>query len=289
MFTKMSDGTKEEWEHISQEHAPHIMDMPTRVIEMLKQLEGLSLGFGTNQLHHALQTATMAKRAGAEDEMVLISLIHDMGKVVNVPNHGQICAEIIKPYVSDDAYNIIRTHQDFQGEHYYHYLGKPRDLRKNYENESWYEKAKQFTDEWDQAAFDPEYDTEPLEYFIPLIQKFFSFPKDVWLSSRLIASAFPNQIFNIICPWLLFLGAFVYVQYPTCTLRGLLTHESPGDMEPERPNDWRHRPWPRHALLWVVRGNGKAGHNLRFHREEFPSVPARLFPEIPFRGYPKES
>ena len=44
MFTKMSDGTKEEWEHISQEHAPHIMDMPTRVIEMLKQLEGLSLG-----------------------------------------------------------------------------------------------------------------------------------------------------------------------------------------------------------------------------------------------------
>ena len=45
MFTKMSDGTKEEWEHISQEHAPHIMDMPTRVIEMLKQLEGLALGF----------------------------------------------------------------------------------------------------------------------------------------------------------------------------------------------------------------------------------------------------
>ena len=28
MFTKMSDGTREEWEHISQEHAPHIMDMP---------------------------------------------------------------------------------------------------------------------------------------------------------------------------------------------------------------------------------------------------------------------
>ena len=41
MFKKMSDGTREEWEHISQEHAPHIMDMPSRVIEMLKQLEGL--------------------------------------------------------------------------------------------------------------------------------------------------------------------------------------------------------------------------------------------------------
>ena len=52
MFTKMSEGTKEEWEHISQEHAPHIMDMPTRVIEMLKQLEGLSLGFGTNPVSY---------------------------------------------------------------------------------------------------------------------------------------------------------------------------------------------------------------------------------------------
>ena len=61
MFKKMSDGTKEEWDHISQEHAPHIMDMPSRVVEMLKQLEGLSLGFGTNQLHHALTDCDYGK------------------------------------------------------------------------------------------------------------------------------------------------------------------------------------------------------------------------------------
>ena len=179
MFKRMDQSSKEDWDHIYNEHLPHVLDMPNRIISMLKELEGLTLGFGTNQLHHALQTATMARKAGASDEMILISLIHDMGKVINVPNHGQICAEIIKPYVSDDAYNIIRTHQDFQGEHYYHYLGKPRDLRKNYENESWFEKAKQFTDEWDQAAFDPEYDTEPLESFIPLIKKFFEFPNTI--------------------------------------------------------------------------------------------------------------
>ena len=58
-------------------------------------------------------------------------------------------------------------------------MGKPRDLRKNFINESWYEKAKQFTDEWDQAAFDPDYDTEPLESFVPLIEKFFAFPKSI--------------------------------------------------------------------------------------------------------------
>ena len=113
---------------------PHVLDMPNRIISMLKQLDGVTLGFNTDQLHHALQTATMARRAGADDEMIVISLIHDIGKVINVPNHGQICAEISKPYVSEDAYHIIRTHQDFQGEHYYHYMGKPRDLRNQYKD-----------------------------------------------------------------------------------------------------------------------------------------------------------
>ena len=179
MFKKMAQGTKADWDHISNEHLPHIADMPSRVLGMLKELESLSLGFGTNQLHHALQTATMAENAGADDEMILIALIHDMAKVVNVPNHGQICAEIIKPYVSEDAYNIIRTHQDFQGEHYYHHLGKPRDLRKKYINEPWYNKAIKFTDDWDQAAFDPEYETKSLDYFKPLIKKFFEFPQTI--------------------------------------------------------------------------------------------------------------
>jgi len=179
MFTRMDQSTQKDWEHISNEHMPHIFDMPSRVLSMLQQLEGVTLGFATDQLHHALQTATMARRADADEEMILISLIHDVGKTINVPNHGQIAAEIIKPYVSEDAYHIIRTHQDFQGEHYYEYMGKPTDLRLQYKNESWYSKALEFTDEWDQAAFDPEYQTDSLESFEPLINKFFGSPHTI--------------------------------------------------------------------------------------------------------------
>ena len=176
MFTRMDQSTQQEWEHISEQHMPHIFDMPNRIMGMLKQLQDLTLGFSTDQLHHALQTATMARRAGAEEEMVLISLIHDIGKVISVPNHGQIAAEMIKPYVSEDAYHVIRTHQDFQGEHYYQYMGKPQDLRKEYINEPWYAKAIEFTDDWDQAAFDPKYKVDSLESFEPLINKFFASP-----------------------------------------------------------------------------------------------------------------
>ena len=179
MFTRMDQSSQEDWEHIRDEHMPHVLDMPNRIISMLKQLDGVTLGFNTDQLHHALQTATMARRAGADDEMIVISLIHDIGKVINVPNHGQICAEIIKPYVSEDAYHIIRTHQDFQGEHYYHYMGKPRDLRNQYKDESWYAKAEEFIDQWDQAAFDDQYDVDSLESFIPLINKIFAAPRQL--------------------------------------------------------------------------------------------------------------
>ena len=78
MLTRRHQSTKEEWDHIYNEHLPHVFDMPNRILSMLEQLKGVSLGFGTDQLHHALQTATMARRANAPDEMILMSLIHDM-------------------------------------------------------------------------------------------------------------------------------------------------------------------------------------------------------------------
>ena len=54
MFTRMDSSTAEEWQHITEQHMPHIQDMPKRVISMLEQLSELTLGFGTDQLHHAL-------------------------------------------------------------------------------------------------------------------------------------------------------------------------------------------------------------------------------------------
>ena len=94
-----------------------------------------------------------------------------IGKAISVPNHGPISAEMIKPYVRDDVYHAIYNHQDFQGRHYYHHFGAPTDLRDRFKDESWFALCEQFTDEWDQAAFDPDYDTLPLEHFEPLVRK----------------------------------------------------------------------------------------------------------------------
>ncbi|MEY4576060.1 MAG: hypothetical protein RL701_763 [Pseudomonadota bacterium] len=173
-FTRMDESTREQWQVIGEATVAHQPAVANRLLDMLRGMRGVKLGFGVDQLHHMLQTATMARRANAADEIVLCALLHDVGKYISVANHGQIAAEILKPYVSRDAYQIVHTHQDFQGQHYYEYFGMATDKRERYRNEPWFDLAQQFTDEWDQAAFDPQYKVLPLEEFEPLVRQFFA-------------------------------------------------------------------------------------------------------------------
>lgn len=172
-FTRMDESTREQWQVIGEATLANQINVSKRILAMLRSFEGVKLGFGVDQLHHMLQTATMARRANASDEMVLCALIHDVGKYISIANHGQIAAEIVKPYVSRDAYHIVRTHQDFQGKHYYEHFGMPTTLRENHRKEPWFDLAQTFTDEWDQAAFDPAFKVLPLEEFEPLVHQFF--------------------------------------------------------------------------------------------------------------------
>ena len=172
-FTAMQDGTAEDWKIIGAAHVEDFKQTADRFIALLKSLEQHTLGFKCNQLHHALMTGTLARRAGASDEEIVVALCHDIGKAINVPNHGPIAAEMMKPYISDDCYRVVRHHQAFQGEHYYHYLGAPRDLRKQFKDEPWYDLAVKLVDEWDAPAFDPDFEVDSLESFIPLMRKVF--------------------------------------------------------------------------------------------------------------------
>jgi predicted HD phosphohydrolase len=133
----------------------------------------LHAGFGVSQLHHALQTATMARRANATDEVVLIALCHDVGKYVSIANHAAIAAEILQPYVSEHAYRVVLTHQDFQGRHYYEFIGLDPNARDQHKGASWYGLAQQFADDWDQISFDPDYPTKPLAHFEPMVREVF--------------------------------------------------------------------------------------------------------------------
>jgi predicted HD phosphohydrolase len=178
-FTRMDTSTAEQWAVIGKETFEHQSRVADSVLEMLRSLAGITDGFAVDQLTHSLQTATRAERAGADAEVVFASLLHDVGKAVSVPNHPEIAAAIIKPYVRPDVYFMIKAHQDFQGRHYYHHFGGDPNAREKYVGEPWFDLAAQFADEWDQTAFDPDYDTLPLEHFEPLVREQLARPRSL--------------------------------------------------------------------------------------------------------------
>ena len=178
-FTRMDESTAEQWAVIGAETMKNQPRVAEEVLAMLRRLEGITDGFNANQLVHALQTATMAERAGADTELIVASLCHDIGKLISVFNHPAIAAAILAPYVRPEVCDAIRVHQDFQGRHYYHHFGGDVNARDQYEGEPFYELAATFADDWDQQAFDPDGEYLPLEHFEPMVREVFAKPRSM--------------------------------------------------------------------------------------------------------------
>lgn len=171
---RMDLRTEEEWLAIQQSADCWQSHMPQRIKTMLLQLEEIVYGRDIDQLQHALQTATRALRDGASEELIIAALCHDIGNVLSSDNHAALSAEILKPYVSREVYELVHTHEIFQRRHYHPLFGKDPKARRRYINKPWFETASRFSDEWDQASFDPSYDTLPLEFFEPMIDRVFT-------------------------------------------------------------------------------------------------------------------
>jgi predicted HD phosphohydrolase len=178
-FTRMDESTREDWDHIAHESVDAWALVPDRILELLRSLGAVRCGFEVDQLEHALQTATRAERAGADDDVVVAALCHDIGKAISEPNHPAVAAELLRPYVRDEVAWMVEVHQDFQGRHYYAHLGKDPDARARHRGHPSYALAERFADEWDQAAFDPDYPTEPLDHFEPLVRRTFAAPRRI--------------------------------------------------------------------------------------------------------------
>lgn len=178
MFTDMKQGTAADWAHIAAEHYRHqATDAPKQILDNLRRLAAIEVGFAADQLTHCLMAGTLARRSGAPDEEVVAALCHDLGKLFSIPNHGPIAAEMLKPYVSEDIYHAVYWHQEVQGRYYFEHLGKDPEGRERFQGESWYGFAEKLVDEWDAPAFDPHFDVDPLESFEPEVNRVFSRPK----------------------------------------------------------------------------------------------------------------
>lgn len=172
-FTQLDRSTDLDWQIIEAATRGQQPGVADTVLNMLRNLQGVYAGFSIDQYSHVTQAATRAKNANASDELIVVSLVHDMAKIISNFNHPEIVAGIARPYVSYGSYRVLRHHMEFQWKHYGAAAGLPTNLRDRYVDEPWYADAARFSDEWDQTAFDASYATLPLDEFEPLVRDFF--------------------------------------------------------------------------------------------------------------------
>jgi predicted HD phosphohydrolase len=176
-WTSLSEATKAD--HLAHEEADRAFAaaLPDRVLEHLQGLEsrGVASGLPVDRLIHSLQTATRAHRDGRDEEYVVCCLLHDMGDLLAPYKHAELATLILEPFVSEANLFMVREHAIFQGYHFWHQLGFDRNARDKFKDHPHYQHAVEFS-EYDQASFDPDYDTKPLEFFEPMVQRLLSRP-----------------------------------------------------------------------------------------------------------------
>ena len=176
-FTHMQDGTAEDWQLIAQDFMAHAAKLPDRILSHLKLLDGDFGGFPIDRLTHSLQTATLAYRDGRDEEYVVCALLHDIGDTLGSYNHPDIAAAMLKPFVSAENHWMVEKHGVFQGYYFFHHLGMDRYLREQFKDHPQYQATIDFCARYDAAAFDPEGEVLPLEFFEPMLRRVFAQPK----------------------------------------------------------------------------------------------------------------
>ena len=175
-FRQMIDGTREEYEYLTAHEEAYAKGLPDRVLSALQQLDNSLSGYQVTRLDHSLQTATRAEADGADEEMIVAALIHDIGDDLAPFNHSQYAASILRPYVRPEVTWVINQHGLFQNYYYIHHLGGDRLEREKHKDHPWYQSCVEFCEKWDQASFDPDYPTHSLAHFEPMVRRIFTRP-----------------------------------------------------------------------------------------------------------------
>lgn len=176
-FHTMAESTAEDWAAISRAAQAHRGEHVDRILSHINLLKGDHGGFAVDRLEHSLQTATRAHQAGQDEEYVVCALLHDVGDILLPASHAELGAAILKPYVSERNHWMLEHHGIFQGYYFFHHIGLDRDMREEFRGHPDFEYTAQFCHQYDQNAFDPAFESMPLDAFVPMMRRVMETPK----------------------------------------------------------------------------------------------------------------
>ena len=176
-FTRMADGTKEEYEFLGQVGAAFNALLPDRILGALNDLKGSVDGYQISRYAHSVQTASRAQRDGRDEEYVVMALVHDIGDGLAPYTHSEMIGAVLRPFVRPEVRWIASHHGVFQYYYYAHHLGLDRNARDAYRQHEWFNACVEFCEKYDQQSFDPAYENLPIQFFEPIVRRIFSKPR----------------------------------------------------------------------------------------------------------------
>ena len=173
-FTEMKNGNKDDYKLLEKHEKKFERQTAVRILKYLSKQTSTLEGYKISRLEHALQAATRAYQNKESEEMVVATLLHDIGDDLAPMNHSQYAASILRPYVSEKTYWIILHHGLFQTYYSAHHLNGNRNARDKFKDHKYYKATIDFCEKYDQCSFDPNFKSMSLKDFEPLVKKIFA-------------------------------------------------------------------------------------------------------------------
>lgn len=178
-FTRMRDGTRQDYKIIERAEEEFNETLPARVLDAVRSLETSgSAGYPVDRMEHSLQSASRALRDGRETEYIVAALIHDIGDPIAPHSHGTYAASVLRPFVAERISWIVEHHPVFQMYYYAPNMGGSKHARERYRGHRWFNDCVEFCELYDENCFDSQYESLPLETFEPMVYEVFQ--RDPW-------------------------------------------------------------------------------------------------------------
>ena len=91
-FIQMKNGKKEDYLLLDKHEKKFAKKTPDRILKYMSGLTSTLEGYQISRLEHSLQSATRALQDKAEDEMIVATLLHDIGDELAFHNHSEFAA-----------------------------------------------------------------------------------------------------------------------------------------------------------------------------------------------------
>ena len=176
-FRAAIDATREDWNLMEEaerrwRRAAGVGEGLLRLLSSLQNDD--ALGAPVNLYTHCLQTATRALADGADDELIVVALFHDLPEAISENEHGAVAAQLLAPKISPARTWLLTHHGVFQNHYFLNHPSRDRDARNAFLQHPYAEQTDYFCRCYDQNSFDPDFVVPKLAEFRPIVRRFFS-------------------------------------------------------------------------------------------------------------------